>query len=72
MMTSKRTKTGDDGNMDFRPRAKVVHHKPGFDHEAPERKLETNGNHRFRRSEKKDVPQGALADRLAKSKKGEQ
>jgi hypothetical protein len=69
-MVSKTTKTGDDGNMGFGSSANLVDHKPGFDRGAPARERETRGNHRFRRSDQKDIPQGSLADRVAKSKKG--
>jgi hypothetical protein len=76
-MTSKQTKlgdgqnAGDSGNKGFVVREHVVHHKPGFDHGGPERELETEGNHAFRRSEQKDIPQGTLADRISKSRKGD-
>jgi hypothetical protein len=70
-MMSKKTKTGDDGNMGFGSRANVAQHKQGFDHGSPEREPETGGNHRFRRSEQKDIPQGSLADRIANFKKEE-
>ena len=60
----------DDDNMGFRTREHIVRHKPGFDHGGPEREPENGGNHRFRRSDQKDIPQGSLADRIAKHKKG--
>jgi hypothetical protein len=62
-------KTDDEGNKGFGLPGKVVDHKPGFDEGRKER--ETGGNHVFRRSEKKDIPQESLAERIGKSKKGE-
>jgi hypothetical protein len=70
IMMSKETKTDDAGNKGFGLRGKVVDHKPGFDKGGQERKKETGGNHGFRRSEQKDIPQGSLAERIGKSKKG--
>ena len=70
MMAQERTKTGDEGNTGFGLREYVVHHKPGLDHGGPTRELETGGDHAFRRSEQKDIPQGSLADRIGRSKKG--
>jgi hypothetical protein len=77
-MASHRTKTDNAGNdagndarnKGFGLRASVVHHKPGFDHGAQTREGETHGNHRFRVSEQKDVPQRSLADRIRTSAKG--
>ena len=74
-MTSKHTKTGDgenagDGrNKGFGVRQHIAHHKPGFDHRGQKRELESGGNHAFRHSEEKDIPQGTLADRIGKSRK---
>jgi hypothetical protein len=75
-MASKQTKpggenAGDAGNKGFVVRQYIVDHRPGFDHEGPKRELEAGGNHAFRRSEKKDIPQGILADRIGKSRKGD-
>ncbi len=70
-MMSKPTKRSDAENTDFGFRENVVHHKPGFDYGGPKREPEAAGNHRFRRSERKDIPQESLARRIAKSKKGE-
>ena len=77
-MASHRTKTGEAGNdagndarnKGFGLRDYVVHHKPGFDHGAPTREGETSGNHRFRHSEQKDIPQGSLAERIRTPAKG--
>jgi hypothetical protein len=73
-MQSHRTKTGETGNdaanEGFGRRASVVHHKPGFDPGSLTREGETHGNHRFRRSEQKDVPQGSLAERTRTPAKG--
>ena len=75
-MSPKHTKTGDGENADdarnkgFGGRGHTVEHKPGFDSGGPKRKPETGGDHAFRRSDQKDVPQGSLADRISKSKKG--
>ena len=76
-MTSKQTKTGDGENAGdarnkgFVVRHHIAHHKPGFDNGGQRRELETGGNHAFRRSEQKDIPQGTLADRIGKSRKGD-
>ena len=76
-MTSKLKKTGDGenaadaGNKGFGVRQHIVHHRPGFDHEGQKRELETGGNHAFRRSKQNDIPQGTLADRIGKSRKGD-
>ena len=76
-MNSKQTKSGDDQNAGdernkgFVGRQHVVDHGPGFDYGDKKRRVETGGNHAFRRSEQKDVPQGTLADRIEKSRKGD-
>lgn len=62
--------TSDAENTAFGLPEYLADHKPGFDHEGPKREIETGDNHRFRRSQKKDVPQKSLADRIGKSKKG--
>jgi hypothetical protein len=75
-MTSKLTRTdgnedaGDAENKGFGVRQHVVHHKPGFDYGGQRGEPETRGNHAFRRSEQKDVPQGSLADRIGRRKHG--
>jgi hypothetical protein len=70
-MMSKRTIASDAENTGFGFRKNVAQHKPGFDQGSPEREPEADGNHRFRRSEEKDVPRRSLADRLGKPAKGE-
>ena len=76
-MTSSQMKTGDGenagdaGNKGFGGRQNIVQHKPGFDHGGQKRKLETGGDHAFRRSDQKDIPQGSLADRIGNSRKGD-
>jgi len=76
-MTSKQTKTGGGENADdarnkgFGVRKNIVQHSPGFDQTSQKREIETGGAHAFRRSEQKDIPQGTLADRINKSKKGD-
>ena len=75
-MSPKQTKTNDGENADdtrnkgFGVRQYIVHHRPGFDDGGQKRELETEGNHTFRRSEQKDIPQGTLADRIGKPRKG--
>jgi hypothetical protein len=59
----------DERNTGFGFPENLVRHKPGF--EAADLKLETEaGNHRFRPSDQKKIPQGSLAERIAKSTKG--
>lgn len=76
-MTSKQTKIGDGENAGdarnkgFGGRQHIVEHRPGFDLGGQKRKLETGGDHAFRRSDQKDIPQRSLADRIGKSKKGD-
>ena len=75
-MSSKPTKTGstehagDAENKGFGGRRNVTHHKPGFDHGYQRSEPETEGNHAFRRSDQKDVPQESLADRVGRRKQG--
>jgi hypothetical protein len=59
----------DAGNEAFGISKNVAQHKPGVDL-AAEVKDEGTGNHRFQRREKKDIPRGTLAERIAKSTKG--
>jgi hypothetical protein len=66
---AKTTRDSDAGNTAFSISKNVVHLKPGLDL-AAEVKDEGTGNHRFRRSEEKDIPRGTLADRISKSTKG--
>lgn len=67
---TKRTQADDDKNTGFSFRENVVKHKPGFDLGSQEREPEDSGNHRFRRSEERDVPKESLAERIAKFTKG--
>ena len=63
------TRESDAGNEAFGISKNLARHKPGLDL-AAEVKDEGVGNHRFRRSEQKDIPHGTLAERIAKSKSG--
>jgi len=70
MAQRERTRAGDAENRGFGLPEYVADHKPGFDHVKVEREIEAGDNsHRFRRSEKKDVPQESLARRIGKSQK---
>ena len=69
-MRTKSTEPSDARNTGFGPREHVVNHKPGYDSGSSKRQAETGDSHRFRRSDKKDVPKESLADRLSKSRKG--
>jgi hypothetical protein len=64
-----RTEKGDAANTMFGLPLRLADHKPGFDHRESKQETERGDNHRFRRSEKKDVPQESLASRIAKKKK---
>jgi hypothetical protein len=70
-MMSKETKINDERNTGFGFPENLVRHKPGFETAAQKQEPETGGNHRFRPSEPKKIPQGSLAERIAKSAKGE-
>jgi hypothetical protein len=59
----------DAGNEAFGISKNIAQHRTGLDL-AAEVKDEDTGNHRFRRSERKDIPSGTLAERMAKSKGG--
>jgi hypothetical protein len=63
-------KTSDADNTGFAIRENVVKHKPGFDLEGHVGEVEAAGNHRFRRSEAKDIPRRPLAERIARTTKG--
>jgi hypothetical protein len=67
---AKSTKTSDADNTGFAIRENVVKHKPGFELEGQAAEVEAAGNHRFRRSEQKDIPRLSLAERIAKTTKG--
>ena len=67
---SQRSKGSDEQNKGFGIREKLADHKPGIDMGSQEREPESSGNHRFRRSEQKDIPKESLAARIAKSTKG--
>ena len=69
-MTKRQTATGDDENTAFGFSEYLAQHKPGFEHGGPKEETGTDDSNRFRRSEKKDIPQKSLADRIGKSKKG--
>jgi hypothetical protein len=70
MATRGNTTTGDAENRGFGFPEYVADHKPGFDHGGPEREIDAGDNsHRFRRSEKRDIPQESLASRIGKLKK---
>jgi hypothetical protein len=64
------TRESDAGNQAFAISKNVAQHKPGLDL-AAEVKDGGTGNHRFHRSEQKDVPRGTLAERIARSTKGD-
>jgi hypothetical protein len=66
---SKRTEGGDAENTAFGFPQHVAEHKPGLDHGDPKREVETDDNHRFRRSQKKDIPQESRAVRIGKARK---
>ena len=68
-MRSKQSTNGDDGNAAFGFPEKVADLKPGFDEGASKRDVKTGDSHRFRPSNRRDVPKGSLADRIAKSRK---
>jgi hypothetical protein len=68
---SKATKSGDAGNTGFDFPENILRHKPGFELGEAAREPEADGDHRFRRSDPKKVPQISLAERIAKSLKGE-
>ena len=67
---SKGSKGGDEENTAFGLQTKVVDHKSGFDRAVVTQEAETGKNHRRRPSEEKDIPQEALAARIAKIQKG--
>jgi hypothetical protein len=70
MATRGSTRTGDAENTGFGFPENVADHKPGFDHGGAEREIDAGDNsHRFRRSEKRDIPQESLASRIGKLKK---
>jgi|SRR5262249_9778420 len=64
------TRESDARNEAFAVNKNLAKHKPGLDLTA-EAKDKGTGNHRFQRSDKKDVPRGTLAERIAKSTRGD-
>jgi hypothetical protein len=69
MANRHKVETGDAENTGFGLPKYVADHKPGFDHGGPRQRIESGDDHRFRRSEKKDVPHESLAARIRKPKK---
>jgi hypothetical protein len=67
---SKTTRDSDDANDAFGISKNVARHKPGLDL-ASEVKDDSTRNHRFQRSDQKDIPRATLAERIAKSTKGD-
>jgi hypothetical protein len=63
---AKGTRGSDDDNTGFAIRENAVKHKPGFDLGKQAKEGEAAGNHRFKRSDPKDVPQRSLAERIVK------
>jgi hypothetical protein len=76
-MTSEQTKTcgiqdtSDAGNKGFGGPQQIADLKPGFDEGQTREPVSEEGDHAFRRRERKDIPQGTLADRIGMSKKGD-
>jgi hypothetical protein len=68
---SKKLESGDEKNAGFGFPEHVANLRPGFDPPRPHKEVETSKNHRRQPSEPKDIPQGPLADRVRKSRKGE-
>ena len=69
-MKSKGSDDGDDRDGPFGLPVRLADHKPGVDHGKPAPEGESGGDHRFRRSEPKDIPKESLAERISKSRKG--
>jgi hypothetical protein len=77
-MTSKRSEIGDEENTSFELRGSVLEDlKPGLVDEEVNPGDATEGHaheaevdHRFPRRDRKDIPQGSLAERLRKAEKG--
>ena len=69
MAKSQNKEKGDGENTAFGLPKNLSDHKPGYDHRVSKPEIETEGDHRFRPSGKKDIPQGSLADRIGKSQK---
>jgi hypothetical protein len=61
-------KSGDDRNSGFGSGSNVARHKPGFEPSPAVRGQD--GNHTFKHSDNKDVPQESLRDRLTRPRKG--
>jgi hypothetical protein len=69
MADRQRTERGDAANRTFGLPVYLVDHKPGLDHQASKQEVERGDNHRFRRSDKKDIPRESLASRIGKPKR---
>ncbi len=70
MATRGSTRTGDAENKEFGFSEHVADHKPGFEDAGAEREIDGGDkSQRFRRSQKKDIPQESLASRIGKLKK---
>jgi hypothetical protein len=63
------TERGDAANRAFGLPVYLVDHKPGLDHQVSKQEVEDGDNHRFRRSDKKEIPRESLASRIGKPKK---
>jgi hypothetical protein len=63
---AKNSSNSEADNTGFAVRENVARHKPGFELGEQAKETEAASNHRFRRSEQKDVPQRSLAERIAK------
>jgi hypothetical protein len=70
-MTSKKSKNADERNGGFGFPIHVAQLKPGVDSPESHREVETGKNHRLRPAKHKEIPQGSLADRMRKARKGE-
>ena len=70
MVKKQRMDLGDAENTAFGIPEILQDHKPGYDDGDSKRKVGVGGDHRFKRSDKKAVPQESLAVRIGKSKKG--
>jgi hypothetical protein len=73
-MMQRRSYPGDRENTSFElPYGKFEDHKPGLSYDKEEKARETRGgdqdDRRFKRSARKDVPKGSLAERVRKASK---
>lgn len=69
-MSTSKSGGHDEENTGFDFPVSHAQHKPGLDLGGAKHAAgETEGNHRFRRSEEKDIPRERLADRIGKPRK---